>query len=305
MLINKRPDGEPVRVPGFTKMTPLMMQTRTESSVYMQQTFVMDKTIKFIEEWNKDIPEERRKLTVIQIMLLALVRVVVLRPHLNRFISNFRYYKRNNISFSFVSKKTLTDNGTEVTVTMPFRPDDTLETVNKRYSFFVNQAKSDEGNKNAGDVDAFDKLPVWMLRVVVWSIKFLDKHNWAGPGILRMLPFYCTMFLTDAGSLNVNAPIHHNYEIGNVGMFVAIGKVEKEKYITEDNQISERHVLTCNYTFDDRIVDGIYAARATKILKDFVENPEKLLKAPNFHSNLLKELGLTEKGWNLWAEEGM
>ncbi len=265
----------------------------------------MDKTIKFIEEWNKTIPEERRKLTVIQIILLALVRVVVLRPHLNRFISNFRYYRRNNISFSFVTKQTLTDNGKEVTVTMPFHPDDTLETVNERYSLFVNRAKSTEGNRNSEDVDFFDKLPIWVIRLVVWLIKFLDRHNWAGPGILRMLPFYCTMFLTDVGSLKLRAPFHHNYEIGNVGIFVSVGKVENEKFITEDNQISERKVLRCTYTFDDRIVDGIYAGRATKILKDFVENPEKLLKTPHFHSNLLEALGLTQKGWDLWAEEGM
>jgi hypothetical protein len=134
-------------VPGYTKLVPILMPTRNESTIFMDQEFVMDNTMSFINEWNSRLPEGQRKLTVMQVFLTALARTVALRPRLNRFVSNYRHYQRNNISFSFVTKKTLTDDGEEVNVTMPFLPHDTLDDVSRRFDEYVGEAKSDEGNK--------------------------------------------------------------------------------------------------------------------------------------------------------------
>jgi len=303
MFFKKRPDGTLLKVPGYTKMVSIMMPTRIESTIYMQETIVVDKAYKLMEEWNKDLPDGARRLTIMPILLAALARAVAARPKLNRFVSNFRHYQRNNISFSFVTKKTLTDDGKEVNLTIPFKPEDTLKDVFERFSEYVDLAKSSEGNKNEEDVDEFDKLPIFILRLIVWVIRFLDRRNWISAGMIKLLPFYCTAFITNVGSLKLNAPLHHNYEIGNVGIFVSLGKTEKEKYITKDNKISERRIIKVTYTFDDRIVDGIYAGRAMKIVKDLIENPEKLLKPANIAPKYLKELNLTEQGWKLWSIE--
>lgn len=301
MLFKKRPDGCLAKVPGYTKLVPIIIQSRTEAAIYMDQTLVMDDAMEFISKWNEDVPEGQMKMSVMQIVLTAIARTVSQRPGLNRFISNFRHYQRNNISVSFVTKKSLVDDGIETNVTMPFRPEDTLKDVNERFTRFVGAAKSEEGNKGDGDVDIFEKLPVFVLRLVIWSIKFLDKRNWIPRSMVQLLPFYCSIFLTNVGSLKLDAPYHHNFELGNCGIFMSLGMIRFEKYIDKDNQIKDRRVVSVRYTFDDRIVDGIYSGRAMKLLKSYIENPEKLMDEPEINPKHTAVLNLSESGWNLWA----
>jgi len=284
-------------------MLPVLMPTRTESAIYMEQIIEMDETMKFISRWNENIPEGRLKLTVMQVLLTAMARTVAQRPALNRFISNFRHYQRNNISIAFVAKKKLADDGEETNIIMPFRPSDTLDDVNERFTRFVGEAKSDKGNQTDSDVDLFEKLPIWVLRAFVSLYKFLDRHNWISPSMLKMLPFYSTAFLTNVGSIRLDAPFHHNFEMGNCGIFIALGKIRFEKYFDSENTVKERKIVDIRYTFDDRIVDGIYSGRAMKLLKDYIEHPEKLLEKPAIDPKYIKELALSEKGWKLWARE--
>ncbi len=301
MLFRKRPDGVPAKVPGFTKIVPILLGSRTESAIYMDQTVEMDGAMEFISKWNENVPEGRMKMSVMQIVLAAITRTVSQRPALNRFVSNYRHYQRNNISVSFVTKKNLSDDGAETNVTMPFRPEDTLGDVNERFTRYVGAAKSDEGNKSDDDVDLFEKLPVFVLRAIIGLIKFLDRRNWIPKSMIQIFPFYCSIFLTNVGSLKLDAPYHHNFEIGNCGIFMSLGMIQFEKYIDKDNQIRDRKVVSVRYTFDDRIVDGIYSGRAMKLLKSYIENPEKLVEKPMIDPKHIKELALTEKGWKLWA----
>ena len=301
MLIRKRPDGAPAKVPGFTKLMPILIGSRLESTIYMHQEIELNKTIPFMTRWNENRPEGRRRLTVMQVLLTAMARSVAQRPWINRFVSNRRHYQRNNISFSFVTKKTLSDSGREANVTMPFRPDDTLDDVSARFARYVDQAQSDAGNKSTDDVDGFERLPVPMLRLILGAIRFLDRRNWITRGMIRLFPFYCTAFLTNVGSLGMNAPYHHNYELGNTGVFISLGKVNRQKALDDAGNIYDRIYCEVTYTFDERIVDGIYSGRTIKIIKHLVENPELLLEKPQISAERLAELGLTEAGWNLWA----
>ena len=300
MLINRRPDGTRIKVPGFTKLMPILMPTRTESTIYMEQEVELNDTMAFISEWNDNRPEGRRRLTIMQVLLTAMARAVVERPWINRFVSNFRHYQRNNISFSFVTKKSLSDAGKEVNVTMPFRPGDTLDSVNERFTQFVEQAKSDDGNKNDEDVDAFEKLPVFLLRIILAILKFMDRHNWMNAAMIKLLPFYCTAFLTNVGSLKIDAPLHHNFELGNTGLFISLGQIKRQKALDDNGNVYERCWVKITYTFDERIVDGIYSGRTIKLIKYLTERPQLLVDKPEYSQEQLDELKLTEKGWKLW-----
>lgn len=301
MLVSKRPDGVPITVPGFTKLMPLLIGSRMESTIYMHQEIELNRTIPFITEWNDARPEGRRRLTVMQVLLAAMARSVGQRPWINRFVSNRRHYQRNNISFSFVTKQSLSDSGREVNVTMPFRPDDTLDDVSARFTRFVEQAKSEAGNKNTEDVEGVEKLPVPVLRLMLGTLKFLDRRNWVTAGMLRLFPFYCTAFLTNVGSLKMNAPYHHNFEMGNTGLFISLGKVNRKKALDSNGEVYNRTYCEVTYTFDERIVDGIYSGRTIKIIKHLVENPELLAERPTISPEIESELRLTENGWKLWA----
>jgi len=188
-----------------------------------------------------------------------------------------------------------------VNVIMPFRPQDTLDDVNERFTRYVGQAKSDEGNQTDKDVAFFERLPIAAIRAFVGLLRFLDRRNWIPKGMIRMLPFYSSAFLTNVGSLKLDAPYHHNYEIGNTGIFIALGRILSTEMVDADGERRTAKTMNVTYSFDDRIVDGIYSGRAMKLLKDLVENPEKLTEVPAIDEARLKELNLSEKGWKLWA----
>ncbi len=53
-------------------------------------------------------------------------------------------------------------------------------------------------------------------------------------------------------------------------------------------------MIKITFTYDDRITDGIYCARAIDMLRDFVENPEKLETPLELTAEQLEKLGLAE-----------
>ncbi len=301
MLVKERPDGSPVKVPGFTRLMPILMPTRTEATVYMEQAFELTETLAFIERWNRSLPEGRRPLSLMQVALASMARAVAQRPWINRFVSNYRYYQRNNISFSFVTKKSLDDSGEEVNVTMPFRPEDTLDEVNERFTRYVRQAKSDEGNKSDKDVDTLQKLPISVLRSIMWGLRFLDRHNWVNADLVRLMPFYCTAFFSNVATLDIDAPHHHNFEVGNTGFFVVLGRVNRENVFESDGRVRERVWASVTYTFDERVVDGNYGTKTINLVKRLVEHPELLTEPLELSPEHEAALGLSEKGWKLWS----
>ena len=83
--------------------------------------------------------------------------------------------------------------------------------------------------------------------------------------------------------------------MGNCGFFCAIGKVKKTNILNKDGTIDTHDKLKLRFTYDDRITDGIYCARGLELVRDFVENPEKLEVPPELTEEQLKQLNLAKK----------
>ena len=301
MLFRYRPDGQRVKVPGYTKIVPLVIRSRVEATIFFDQVINLDKTQPFITRWNEENPDAPIPLTLMQVVLCSIARSIAQRPRMNRFVSNFRHYQRNNISVSFVAKQKLTDDGKEMDVIIPFRPEDTLATVNERFARHVGQVRSTEGNKVNQDVDFFGPMPIFILRAIIGLIRFMDRWNLITRGMVRLFPLYTTIYMTNVGSLKMQAPYHHNFELGTTGIFMALGKAGNLTRTAPDGTVTEHREAQIRWTFDDRIVDGIYSGRAMNLFKDYIENPEKMLEPASIDPKYLKELNLSEKGWKLWA----
>ncbi len=67
----------------------------------------------------------------------------------------------------------------------------------------------------------------------------------------------------------MEAGYHHVWEYGTCPMFAMMGRIK------------ERHdgvrVMSCRYTYDERIEDGLYAGISLALVKEGLENPTKLL----------------------------
>ena len=281
-------------LPHFTRLLPYLMGSRTDSTIFFEQDFDITHALRYVKEKNQGTEGGPKKLTFFQVFLCAAARTLALRPKLNRFVSGYNYYQRNRIIFNFVAKKDLSDQGAEINITIPFSPDETLTTLPAKVSSFINRGKSGPSNES-DNLNAFlVKLPRWVIRLVIAAIRFMDYHNmlsesfippchsgrasfsptWAASGSTRR-------FTTTSTS----APAASSSRSGR-----SAGKC----ITSEAGAVELRDRVKVTFTYDDRIVDGIYCGRAIDMFRTFVENPEQLEKPPELSAELRAELMLKE-----------
>jgi len=296
MYTKKRHDG--TYIPDlhfFTQVMPYLLPKRVDSVIYFEQEIDVTETFEYVRK-RKHEPDKPR-ITLFYVILYAALRTVVLRPKLNRFVSGYKYYQRNRISFNFVAKKELSDDGEEINVTVSFSPLLSLEAFCKKIDSCVSSLKKGKttGTEKLNSIVA--KLPRFLIKLFVWGIKYLDYHNGLPKSVIDSLPFFSTVFFTNVGSVGIDAPFHHNYDIGTCGIFCAIGKVRKVNVLKSDGTIETRDKIKLTFTYDDRIIDGIYCARGIDIMRDLIENPNKL-EEMDITKEQLDKLMLSEKELN-------
>jgi hypothetical protein len=293
LLKKTRVDGTLIReVPPFTRLLPYIMPDKKGSVIYYEQHIDVTDTLKLVKQLNREMVEKGTILTLFDVILCAAARTVAFRPRANRFITHRRYYQRNRIEFNFVAKKTLSDEGQEFNVKIPFSPFETLETTAIKVKQYVKKAVSEDVLENEKVVRGLMRIPDGLL---FWLINFmnrLDDHNLMPKSLLESDPMWCTMFLTNTGSFGMEAPFHHLYERGNCPLFMAVGKVRGESRMNDKGELLHRQMVTVRYSYDDRIADGVYMGKTLELFRRFVEKPSVLMEPPEIPEDTLSELML-------------
>jgi hypothetical protein len=295
MFTKKRSDGTYIgNLHFFNQLMPYLLPTRTESVIFFEQFIDVTNTLKYLRAKKR----ENKDISLFFIILYAGIRVIAQRPKLNRFVSGYRYYQRNRISYNFVAKRNMTDEGEEINVTMSFSPFLTLENFCKKVSDYISNLK--EGTETGAEKinSIVSHLPRFLIKFFMWGVKFLDYHNGLPKSVIDSLPFYNSVFFTNLGSIGIDAPFHHNFELGNCGFFCAIGRLRKENILKKDGTIETKDKIKLTFTYDDRITDGFYCARSIDLLRELVENPEKLEQPFELTEDQLTQLGLSQKELN-------
>ncbi|MCL2652282.1 MAG: 2-oxo acid dehydrogenase subunit E2 [Propionibacteriaceae bacterium] len=263
-------------VPGVHDLTgimPFLMRGRNESVAYIPIDVDAEPLLAYIAE-HKGTDKE---ITMFQAVLLAFTKTLRERPTLNRYIIGRRLYQRRNVVFSFIARRQMADDATETNVLVNIKPDDDRTTIIAKLKGEITVAKSDEQKQDDKVISAFMKLPRWTLRLAVTALDawdfFVDT-----PGFLRGVdPLRCSIYVANLGSVGLNsAPYHHLYEWGTCSIFVAIGKLGPQVVVGEDGQPAVRQILPLRVTFDERIADGYYDARALELVEDVLANPSLL-----------------------------
>lgn len=256
------------------RMVPYIMRTRTESVVYYEQRLSLEKTLPFIARWNAENPQ---KVTLFHVVLGALGRVLHERPGLNRFVSGGRIYARRGVFVSFAAKKAFEDQAPLLTVKLPMP-------AGQPFAALVESVHAAVGGARTGPERAVDqevrlalKLPHPLLRAALALLRVLDRWNLMPRKLLEPDPMYASLFVANLGSVGLDAAWHHLYEYGTVSVFAALGAIHKEVVADERGLPAVRDTAVLRYTFDERINDGFYCARALELVREYVESPERLL----------------------------
>ncbi len=114
----------------------------------------------------------------------------------------------------------------------------------------------------------------------------------ASEGTLALDPLYTSCYLTNVGSIKMPAPHHHLFEWGNASLFFGIGQYKKTPVVNDNDEIVIRQIMDVVITYDDRVSEGFYGAKAMYLFKNFVENPEQLEQDPQIPPETIEELKL-------------
>ena len=293
MGTRQRYDGTLLKdISAFRKINPFVMRGRNESAIYYTQLIEIEETHRFLKEYNRHRDREQR-ISLFHVILAAMVRVIALRPQLNRFISGQRIYQRNRIQIAFIVKKDLSDDGDETNAKITFSPFDTLEHIRDRANVRVDEARSMDGNESDREIEFITRLPRGVINLIVAGWRLLDQYGIAPRSMIEMDPLYTSVYVANLGSVGLDAPFHHLYEWGNASIFVVIGRPKRHLLPVGNGHFESRLAIELKYTLDDRVTEGYYAARALSLFRDFIREPQVLLDPPDLSPELLDELALT------------
>ena len=272
-MFGHRSDGKRVKnLPPIFKIMPCVMPDRADSQVYFKQ----DIALKGLDEYIERKAKEGIRISYMNIIYAALVKIIAQRPNLNRFAMNGVLYERNKIYVSLVIKKSLTDDGTETPIKLDFNGNESIFEIKDRLDRTIEKNKEIENlNKTDKLVGILNVIPSGLIRTVVKFLMFLDKHGLLPKKIIDASPFHTSVFLTNVGSLGIDSIYHHIYNFGTTSMFFSMGK-KKKSYIYEDEEFKEEKCITLAFVGDERICDGYYYASSFKLLSKYLKKPELL-----------------------------
>lgn len=276
-MFGHRSDGKKVKnLEPIFRVIPSVMIERSDAQVYFKQ----DIPLKTMDEYIERKAQEGIRMSYMNIIYAGIVRIINERPKLNRFVMNGTTYQRNKIFVSLSIKKSLTDEGQETVVKIPFNGTENIFEIKEKVDSTI------EKNKDIATSNKTDKL-VKILNIIpnkliLWTVRilnFMDKHGIMPKVVIKASPFHTSVFLTNVGSLGIDSIYHHIYNFGTTSLFFSMGK-KKKSYIYEDDEIKEEKCITIAFVGDERICDGHYYASSFKQLNKYLKKPELLERLP-------------------------
>ncbi|MDD3957284.1 MAG: hypothetical protein PHW40_01120 [Candidatus Izemoplasmatales bacterium] len=272
-----RSDGKRIKtIDPFMKLTPHIMPERNDAqvmSLYEINCKGMDDYI--FEKRHKD----QLRLTYMDIVVASVVRVLALRPRLNRFIMNGRIFKRNNIQVSIAVKKALRDSAEETTIKPTFTGKESIfevkEILEKEVIANANQKAYNDTDKTA---KILTRVPNFLIKFMVGFLKWCDKHGMLPKSIINVSPFHTSVFLTNMKSIKMDYVYHHIYNFGTTSLFVSMGKEQYQPVVTdiETGTVGLAKIMRAGIVIDERICDGLYNSNSLKEFKKLMEDPRPL-----------------------------
>mgnify|MGYP004562810613 FL=1 len=273
-----RKDGTLIRdLDGMHFITPLIYPNRCDNEAYISERIDLGPVNAFLAQKNaqpSDFPY-----TLFHVILAALVKTVTLRPKLNRFIANKNFYQRREVSAAFVVKKLFSDDAGEALAVVHATDESTLTSLHEDIFRQISSCRSDKVDASTDNMNLFNRMPRFLGKFIVWILTRLDVHGWIPASIIETDPYYCTMVLSNLGSIRLRSGYHHLTNWGTCSLFCIIGEKKMTPVFQPDGTYEMRETLDLGLTIDERLADGYYYSKSIRLLKHLLEHPE-LLELP-------------------------
>ena len=259
---------------------PYLYPNRADNEAFIREEFDLTNLEAFLEKKNEGLDKAHRY-TIFHAVCAAIVKTFTLRPQMNRFIKGCRLYQRDDLSLGFVVKKQFRDNAAEGLAFIKFPPETTVDSLHERIMQEIFECRSDKLDNSTKGMEMFTRLPRWLMRIAIFILHRLDFYGKVPYDLIKADPNYASVFLTNLGSIKLNAGYHHLSNWGTTSVFVVIGEKARKPVFHEDGTFEMRTMLDVGITLDERIADGYYYAKTVRLLKKLIENPELLDRPAN------------------------
>ncbi len=257
---------------------PYMLPDRADNEAVLNEKVDLTEVMKYLEKKNKDNPEF--KYTLFHVFCAAVAKVMALRPKMNYFYSGYRLYQKKDLVLAFTVKKKFTDASPETLAIVKIDRDSDespIEQIHEKVKKIVYSVRKENKTDGATDTMAIlGKLPRWMLRIVIKILNILEYYGKLPSFLLDVDPYHSSVFLSNLGSIKMNANYHHLANWGTNSFFVVIGEKHKYPVYDENGNMELHECVDLGLTIDERIADGVYFAKSIRILREILKNPDIL-----------------------------
>ena len=262
-------------LPAMNRIMPGIMPNRADNEAHINVEVDLRPLDAYLAQKNQGRTED--KYTYFHVISAAIAKAFILRPRMNRFICNKRIYQHRDLTLAFVVKKQFSDKSEEGLAFLSIDDKETMDSYHSKImSVIHDNRRSDIKDTSTGAMDIINKLPQWLINLILSITLWLDKHGWAPQFLIGTDPNHASIFLSNLGSIGLEGGYHHLVNWGTNSCFIVLGKKYMKKEYFKDGSSDLYEVIPLGITLDERIADGYYYSGTVALVKQLLAHPELL-----------------------------
>jgi pyruvate/2-oxoglutarate dehydrogenase complex dihydrolipoamide acyltransferase (E2) component len=249
-------------------------RTTYDPSVYGSLLLRMDAALDYRDRFRA---ATGRRLTVSHMLARAVAGCLAEMPDANAIMRFNRIYLRRRIAvfFQVAMKDEQTGELDLSGTTVPDADQKDLVQICDEFQQRVSRVRSGKDKELESSRKSFKLIPFFLLNRVTDLLGFLMYTlnldlTWAG---LPRDPFGSVM-ITNIGSLGLEEAYVPLVPYSRVPLLLAVGAIQKTPVVNDDDQIEIIKTMKLCATFDHRLFDGSHAAKMSRLLKAWFDDPE-------------------------------
>ena len=277
--VTDRKDGRRLRtISPLFQLSPFTMLSPADAS----NSFTDSADVAAIETWLRSRRASGdENMSLLHVVIAAYVRMLALRPAMNRFVSGRFLYARDTIDVVLSSGGSNTADAGGMSVTVRFQPTDTISDVYRKINARVDNLKADQSADRVERVAAtLVKTPRFILRFAIAALRWLDYHGWLRRSLTEKSPYHGSVRISDEGSFHLPPVRRSINSTGSLPVMLSVGRARSAVELDRAGRLQERKYVDYTVTYDERIADSAYIGSAFRYFRYFLANPDALEHPP-------------------------
>ena len=161
------------------------------------------------------------------------------------------------------------------------KDESTLDTIHGDLRHQIMDCKDMTKTDTSTDfMDIFNRMPRFLGKFIVWLLTRLDVHGWIPASIIETDPYYCTVVISNLGSIKLHSGYHHLTNWGTCSVFCIIGEILPAPGLqTQTVHMKCTRCWTWALPSTSALPTGTIIPRPSGCFATLLENPE-LLETP-------------------------